>query len=635
MFFKSPAAVLRKSTANAAKRVDRSALPRPHTTSGLPMHLSSYVSFCAYSSQWDPSIYGAGNPCPPPPRGTLNDSKLAFLDWQMALIKFERERDAANNENRIRAEHSTLQTVESVDVDTFEVLAGNGEAVEHLVQETALRAGVNQLEVPEESLVRTRKPVQRLSGFAPRPHTTDGSITTAYVPKIPGRFYAVAQPRDEEPEFQPTAMASVAPAPSAQDIEASTRMMMNAVLVPVHSNDTEESSGASTPSTSTSPSVIGSSSGSEWAAASGRATGSRHRATSSVATSAFEAHERRNGFGSKGPVSSHNFNTRDAAYELSDPEATKYNQNKPLPPLGVGPNMFFSPPPFAPNHYNDLAPVRESSHATPQPVVGAREPQQTKSSRSPDRASRQADAVNADTQDRPLSSASVLASGRSRSVLSRAVNRFRPTTPSASTERDSEVSTSATNSAVKTTSSRLSFFNSGREVSRKRSRSTGATSFLDSSEDSAQRRQDAIEAAQGQRQRAKSALPPRPNSRMTSVLSLRPTFRRAASAAVQPSKAPARLHHQEPQQDTAAAEESSVFEEVQDELAESEDRRALTSMSTRQRSGNLFKAANNWLRSRSRADEVGSSPRTSVRSPAHPRVDAAMFSPSSALISAA
>ncbi|KAE8211100.1 hypothetical protein CF327_g5110 [Tilletia walkeri] len=644
MFFKSPAAVLRKGTSNAPKRP---ALTRPHTTSGtqLPLHLSSYVSFCAYSSQWDPSIYGAGNPCPPPPRGTLNDSKLAFLDWQMALIKFQREKE---NAEKSAAAATALQTVDSMDTDAVEVI-GDDVAVEDLVQESALRAGVKQLEVPEETLVRTRKPVQRLSAFPPRPHTTDGSITT-YVPKIPGRFYAVAQPQDDEPQFQPVTMANIG-AVAAQDAEPSTLMMMNAVVVPVHGEDTEDSSAVSTPSGSDSgtasdaQSIMGESPGSEWAATSFGPEGSRHRATSSVATTAFDSSERR--YSSRAPVVSQQYKSRDGEYDLAELGRTTrlveaqlaaqsqlhFNQNKPLPPLGVGPNLFFAPPPFEPSHYSDLAPVRESSFATPQQRHRSTSSQTMEV---PDRARLgRSNPADPEPQQAPRS-ASALSTRRSRSLLARAVSRFRPTTPSAAVDREAEADAV---SPPKPTS-RLSIFSNGREPARKRSRSIGAHSFLgDGGNVSQQQRQDgdAEKVVQQAGPRSEMTSPPRPSSRMSAVLSLRSTFRRGSvsSSNVRPSKVSVQPPPQQrvppPPQQRTVPTQAETSDEVADERGA---RRPTTSMSTRQRSGNLFKAASSWLKSRSRVDEYSSS-RSAVRNSGLPDNHAGLFTSSSAVITAA
>ncbi|KAK0545892.1 hypothetical protein OC845_004876 [Tilletia horrida] len=57
----------------------------------LPVHLRSYTSFCAYSGHWDPWAIcsSRGNQDPPPPRGSLNESKLSFLHWRLSVIEFE------------------------------------------------------------------------------------------------------------------------------------------------------------------------------------------------------------------------------------------------------------------------------------------------------------------------------------------------------------------------------------------------------------------------------------------------------------------------------------------------------------------------------------------------------------------
>ncbi|CAD6889478.1 unnamed protein product [Tilletia controversa] len=171
MLFKSSRAVFFRSTSNDGKKIDLAVLPHDHKTSGqqqLPPHLCSYVHFCAYLRRWEPSLYAAGDSCPPPPRGTLNDSKLAYLDWRLALIKFERE-------------------METADLSV---------AVQHVEQKLA-QASINLLEVPKRTLCGNLRAVQRITALPPRPHSTDGSIIT-YVPRIPGRVHL-----EEGPQIPP------------------------------------------------------------------------------------------------------------------------------------------------------------------------------------------------------------------------------------------------------------------------------------------------------------------------------------------------------------------------------------------------------------------------------------------------
>ncbi|KAL9936122.1 hypothetical protein V8E36_004964 [Tilletia maclaganii] len=160
------------------------------------------------------------------------------------------------------------------------------------------------------------------------------------------------------------------------------------------------------------------------------------------------------------------------------PSSARLGPNKPLPPLGVGPNTFFVPPPFEPpalhhhhagGQFSELAPVRERSFATVS-SASARERERKRSSSGqsgslgaprsrtvsvsgagvdvegnssaleveggPAQQQEQDDVPpsteqqQAQQQPDTPSRSKILGPRRSKSLLSRAVSRLRPVTPS-------------------------------------------------------------------------------------------------------------------------------------------------------------------------------------------------------------
>ncbi|KAK0559180.1 hypothetical protein OC861_006722 [Tilletia horrida] len=707
MFFKSPAAALKKANSSPAPpppssklraRAAKSGQPRPHTVSGsqLPLHLSSYVSYCAYSSLWDPSVYGAGNPCPPPPRGTLNDSKLAFLDWRMAVIKYERESSSSSN-TRTRASSHPLAPAESLE-EVLDVIVGDITEADGMEHENALSGRVQELEVDEDVLVRNRKPVQRVSGFAPRPHTSEG-IAPTYVPKMPGRFYHIVDAATAENEDTTTTTTKRRPISAIQttlrpalDSTTIPAAMAKAVILSVHGEDSDGDSASSTPaSTSGSASVSGSNmgsyEGSQWRSSS-TFSHKRHRASSSVnnaATSAAtDGSERRS---NRGGHRQHNTehaislveldrSTRLLEARLAADRHEDHHQSKPLP-LPVGQHFYASVP------FEHLAPVRESSFTTPQ--IG-HDQQKTPQVQAAERFG-DGQQSNEEEESKTMATAPVaprrIVPRRSKSLLSRAVSRFRPTTPSPSSqpntaglgpEVESETTDKSNSNSNNTApaaarpSSRLGIF--GRESTRTRSRSVGASTALSSRGGSdvghhnnsssnmsnsgylsdasrrvpvpkipAQHLAQQQQPSQTQRESMEEGAcssSSRPSSRMASVLSLRPGggFRRpslpgsnpppssASAHAARMLNEAARPHHHHQTAAAAAAaqqEEGEEQDEAEQQQHQEEEEappppRSGSSLSVlRSRTPNPFKSSKNWLKLRhKRADSFSHSPAGSV-----------------------
>ncbi|KAK0553966.1 hypothetical protein OC845_000955 [Tilletia horrida] len=704
MFFKSPAAALKKANSSPAPpppssklraRAAKSGQPRPHTVSGsqLPLHLSSYVSYCAYSSLWDPSVYGAGNPCPPPPRGTLNDSKLAFLDWRMAVIKYERESSSSSN-TRTRASSHPLAPAESLE-EVLDVIVGDITEADGMEHENALSGRVHELEVDDDVLVRNRKPVQRVSGFAPRPHTSEG-IAPTYVPKMPGRFYHIVDAATAENEDDTTTTTKRRPISAIQttlrpalDSTTIPAAMAKAVILSVHGEDSDDDSNSSTPaSTSGSASVSGSNmgsyEGSQWRSSS-TFSHKRHRASSSVNNAATDGSERRS---NRGGHRQHNTehaislveldrSTRLLEARLAADHHEDHQQSKPLP-LPVGQHFYASVP------FEHLAPVRESSFTTPQIGHDQQKTPQVQAAERFEDGGQQSNEEGESKTAAPVVPRRIVPR-RSKSLLSRAVSRFRPTTPSPSsqpntagpgpevesetTDKSNSNSNSNTAPAAARPSSRLGIF--GRESTRTRSRSVGASTALSSRGGSdvghhnnnnsssnmsnsgylsdasrrvpvpkipaqhlAQQQQQPLQTQRESMEEGACSSSSRPSSRMASVLSLRPGggFRRSSlpGANPPPSSASAhaarvlneaaRPHHHQ----TAAAAAAQQEREEQDEAAEQQHQeeeeapppppRSGSSLSVlRSRTPNPFKSSKNWLKLRhKRADSFSHSPAGSV-----------------------